>query len=165
MHSIPGVDTVDSITDDFCAQTKDVFGDFDDHGEKGGLVKLGQALDNGLVLVMSEWDDGAAHMLWLDSNYPVGADPSKPGVNRGPCPEDTGSPEDVEAENPDATVTWSKIRVGTIGSTYPSGWSKIMLNLCSQVETTLHRPLPSPQTTQPPQRTGRLPLEAPSQTP
>ena len=37
-------------------------------------------MDNGFVLVMSEWDDGAAHMLWLDSNYPPDADPSKPGV-------------------------------------------------------------------------------------
>ena len=38
-------------------------------------------MDNGYVLVMSEWDDGAAHMLWLDSNYPPDADPSKPGVS------------------------------------------------------------------------------------
>ena len=37
-------------------------------------------MENGYVLVMSEWDDGAAHMLWLDSNYPPDADPSKPGV-------------------------------------------------------------------------------------
>ena len=35
-------------------------------------------MENGYVLVMSEWDDGAAHMLWLDSNYPPDADPSKP---------------------------------------------------------------------------------------
>ena len=41
-------------------------------------------MDNGYVLVMSEWDDGAAHMLWLDSNYPPDADPSKPGVSDGP---------------------------------------------------------------------------------
>ena len=40
-----------------------------------------QSMDNGYVLVMSEWDDGAAHMLWLDSNYPPDADPSKPGVS------------------------------------------------------------------------------------
>merc|ERR1711971_1093910 len=117
--NMPGIDTVDSITDDFCGQTKVVFGDTDDHGEKGGLKKLGQSLENGHVLVMSEWDDGAAHMLWLDSNYPPDADPSKPGVNRGPCPSDSGDPGDVEANYPDATVTWSKIRVGTIGSTYP----------------------------------------------
>ena len=38
-------------------------------------------MENGYVLVMSEWDDGAAHMLWLDSNYPPDADPSKPGVS------------------------------------------------------------------------------------
>ena len=38
-------------------------------------------MENGYVLVMSEWDDGAAHMLWLDSNYPPDADPTKPGVS------------------------------------------------------------------------------------
>ena len=32
-----------------------------------------------------------------------------------------GDPGDVEGQYPDATVTWSKIRVGTIGSTYPLG--------------------------------------------
>ena len=34
-----------------------------------------------------------------------------------------GDPGDVEGNYPDATVTWSKIRIGTIGSTYPSGLS------------------------------------------
>ena len=28
---------------------------------------------------------GAAHMLWLDSNYPPDADPSKPGVGLACC--------------------------------------------------------------------------------
>merc|ERR1712126_322434 len=73
---------------------------------------------NGMVLVMSLWDDHDANMLWLDSNYPLDKDPSEPGVNRGPCPEDSGVPADVEAEFPDATVIFSKVRVGDLDSTY-----------------------------------------------
>ena len=42
---------------------------------------------------MSLWDDSEANMLWLDSDYPLNKDPSIPGVNRGPCRTDTGSPE------------------------------------------------------------------------
>ena len=70
-----------------------------------------------MTLIFSMWDDHAAHMLWLDSNYPPGlftilftflfmisclftlllvtiaeGDPSKPGVARGPCPTSSGVP-------------------------------------------------------------------------
>ena len=48
------------------------------------------------VLVMSLWDDGAAHMLWLDSEYPPDRDPSEPGVSRGSCSPDSGDPGEVE---------------------------------------------------------------------
>merc|ERR1712080_699903 len=57
----------------------------------------------------------------LDSNYPLDKDPSKPGVNRGPCPEDSGVPEDMESNYPDATVKYFNVRYGEIGSTYPGG--------------------------------------------
>ena len=45
---------------------------------------------------MSLWDDGAAHMLWLDSEYPPDRDPSEPGVSRGSCSPDSGDPGEVE---------------------------------------------------------------------
>ena len=80
---------------------------------------MGEQMKNGMVLVMSLWDDHESNMLWLDSNYPLDKDPSIPGVNRGPCPEDSGVPADVEANFPDATVIFSKIRVGDLDSTYP----------------------------------------------
>ena len=80
---------------------------------------MGEQMKNGMVLVMSLWDDHDANMLWLDSNYPPDKDPSIPGVNRGPCPEDSGVPDDVESEFPDSTVIFSKIRVGDLDSTYP----------------------------------------------
>ena len=79
---------------------------------------MGEQMKSGMVLVMSLWDDHTANMLWLDSDYPLDADPSKPGVNRGPCPRDSGKPEDMENNYPNSNVKFSKIRFGDIDSTY-----------------------------------------------
>merc|ERR1719498_1758032 len=68
-----------------------------------------------MVLVMSIWDDSAAHMLWLDSSFPVGS--SGPGVMRGPCPTTSGDPGPTRANYPDSLVKYMNIKVGTIGST------------------------------------------------
>ena len=65
----------DSITDDFCRdealefnipndQYSYQYSDFEKHG---GMASVSAALDRGLVLVMSLWDDHYANMLWLDS--------------------------------------------------------------------------------------------------
>lgn len=119
--NLDGIDRVDSITQEFCDQTKVVFDDVNDHAEHGGLKAMGESLDRGQVLVMSMWDDHDANMLWLDSNYPLDKDPSEPGVNRGPCSEDTGDPVDMESNYPDASVKYFNIKYGSIGSTYPGG--------------------------------------------
>jgi len=116
--NIPGVTPYDSITDAFCTEVKAIFGDPNDHGVKGGLQNMGESLRRGHVLVMSMWDDHEANMLWLDSNYPVGSDPNEPGNLRGPCPETSGQPDDVEEQWADAHVRFSNIRTGPIGSTY-----------------------------------------------
>ncbi len=58
-----GVDQYDSITDAFCHDTKNLFEDYNHHEELGGLKKMGEALKRGMVLVMSLWDDHAAHMV------------------------------------------------------------------------------------------------------
>ncbi len=71
-----------------------------------------------MVLVLSLWDDHEAHMLWLDSIYPEDADPSDPGVTRGPCDPSSGDPAEVEQEQADADVYFSNIRFGDIDSTY-----------------------------------------------
>ncbi|KAI5788352.1 cellulose 1,4-beta-cellobiosidase precursor [Geopyxis carbonaria] len=118
--AIDGIDEVDSITDDFCAQQKTAFGDTNDFEKKGALARMGEKLGAGMVLTMSIWDDHAAHMLWLDSAYPLDKDASAPGVTRGECSTDSGAPEDVEAASPDASVTFSNIKVGPIGSTFSS---------------------------------------------
>ena len=41
-----------------------------------------------------------------------------PGCDRGPCPNDSGEPSDVENTQPDATVYFKDIRFGPIDSTY-----------------------------------------------
>ncbi|TFK31362.1 glycoside hydrolase, partial [Crucibulum laeve] len=116
--NIPGMDAFDSISSDFCDAQKTAFGDTDDFGDKGGLANMGKALGNGMVLVMSVWDDHAVNMLWLDSTYPTDADPSQPGIARGTCSTDSGKPTDVESTNANASVTYSNIKFGDIGTTY-----------------------------------------------
>merc|ERR1711866_35629 len=109
----------DSITDDFCkdwvAETQDGTNFLD----KGGLGKIEEAIDAGVVLVMSLWDDHYANMLWLDSTYPV--DSSDPGAKRGSCPTTSGVPKDVESKQANAHVIFSDIKFGPIGSTVPHG--------------------------------------------
>jgi len=106
-----------SITDDFCSAQKKTFGDTDGFEQRGGMRAMGADFDKGMVLVMSLWDDHAAHMLWLDSSYPPGK--TGPGVDRGPCATDSGVPSDVQDKFPNAYVRYLDIRFGEIGSTLP----------------------------------------------
>ena len=78
---------------------------------------MGEAFKKGMVLVMSLWDDHEANMLWLDSDYPLEKDPNSPGVKRGPCSRESGKPDDVERQYGDATVSYSNIKFGHIGTT------------------------------------------------
>ncbi|KKY21377.1 putative glycosyl hydrolase family 7 protein [Diplodia seriata] len=107
-----------SITAEYCDAQKSVFGDNTSFQDKGGMASMSQALNAGMVLVMSVWDDHHSNMLWLDSSYPLDADVSKPGVARGTCSTDSGKPEDVEVENADASVVYSNIKVGDLNSTF-----------------------------------------------
>merc|ERR1712151_119402 len=104
-----------SITSDFCTAQKKETGDKDEFGIRGGLKQMGKALGRGMVLVMSIWDDTAAHMLWLDSTYPVGA--TGPGAERGPCDPSSGNPSDCRSKYGDSYVTYGNIKVGSLGST------------------------------------------------
>ncbi|KAG7379817.1 hypothetical protein PHYPSEUDO_008113 [Phytophthora pseudosyringae] len=106
-----------SLTDTQCSATKKLFGDKDDHKAKGGLKQMGLAMKRGMVLTMSLWTDNVAQCLWLDSDYPVTADASKPGVSRGTCAKTSGVPKEVIAEQADSSVVFSNIRFGAIGST------------------------------------------------
>lgn len=120
MSSVKSFDKqYNSVSDDYCNSQKTAFGDKNDFQAKGGLKAMGDSMEKGMVLVMSLWDDYAVHMLWLDSTYPPTKPTTDPGVARGTCSVDSGNPTDVEANHPDASVTYSNIKVGTIGSTYP----------------------------------------------
>merc|ERR1712070_682407 len=102
---------------DFCKAEVGLFDDKTNFLEKGGLKSMDAAMEHGMVLVLSLWDDHDVNMLWLDSDYPTDQDPSTPGVARGTCSKTSGKPEDLETNHPDASVSFSNIRYGEIGST------------------------------------------------
>lgn len=109
-----------SITDAFCDKQKDVFGDDPDFQKKGRLKTMSEALDRGMVLVLSLWDDTMSNMLWLDSAMGSGG-VQKPGVLRGPCSTDTGKPQEMRQKYPTATVSYMNIKYGEINSTFNAG--------------------------------------------
>lgn len=108
----------DSITNEFCADQKKTFNDNDTFTQKGGMSPFSASMDRGMVLVMSVWADHAAHMLWLDSSYPLDRPESQPGVKRGTCSRDSGKPSDVESQQANAQVAFGSIKFGPIGSTF-----------------------------------------------
>ncbi|KAK0436865.1 cellobiohydrolaseI [Armillaria borealis] len=113
-----GISAYNSITDDFCNAQKTLFGDTNSFEQRGGLAEMGDAFEAGMALVMSVWDDDAVNMLWLDSDYPTDADASQPGISRGPCATTSGVPATVESQNAGASVVYSNIKYGPIGSTF-----------------------------------------------
>lgn len=110
--------TYDGLSDAFCNAQKDYFGETNDFKKLGGMAQMSRGLSDGMTLVMSIWDDHDVNMLWLDSDYPTDADPSQPGVGRGTCSRDSGKPDEVENQHPDAYVAFSNIKYGDIDSTY-----------------------------------------------
>jgi len=111
--------TGNSITTAFCDAQKAAFGDKYTFKDKGGMESMSKALDAGMTLVMSVWDDHNSNMLWLDSTYPTTA--TGPGAARGSCDTSSGVPTDVESKSPGASVTYSNIKVGPINSTFAAG--------------------------------------------
>jgi cellulose 1,4-beta-cellobiosidase len=111
--NMPCMKADDSITTQFCADQKVVFGDVDDFKTKGGFGPMSTAMGTGMVLVVSIWDGHAANTFWLDSND---EDASTSGVARGACPTISGFPAHVESQPPDAAVTYSNLEFGPTGS-------------------------------------------------
>jgi len=118
MSNFTGLKPYDSVSDQFCNDQKALFGDHNSFEMLGGLKAMGNALQTGMVLVLSLWDDYAANMLWLDSDYPVNGTVTKPGIARGTCPTTSGVPAQVEAEYPNSSVKYFNIKYGDLGSTY-----------------------------------------------
>ncbi|KAF7972776.1 hypothetical protein HWV62_17042 [Athelia sp. TMB] len=147
--TIPGV-TGNSITQAFCDAQKTAFGDTNDFDTKGGLATIGESLARGVVLVLSIWDDYAANMLRLDSDYPPTSPATTPGVARGTCPTSSGAPADVEVNDTTASVTYSNIKIGPIGFAtfeppppYPSSASWSTVKSSSASTTTSSVPIPT----------------------
>lgn len=80
------------------------------------MSSMSSAMSKGMVLVMSLWNDHYSNMLWLDSTFPT--DSTKLGSERGTCAITSGDPVDVEKNSPSASVTYSNIKFGPIGSTF-----------------------------------------------
>lgn len=139
--NIPGMAPYDSITEQFCTDQKLAFEDENIFGAKGGLTNMGAAFERGMVLVMSIWDDHAANMLWLDSNYPVSGNPTKPGVARGSCSTGGAMPADLEVIGTFSSVTFSNIKFGDIGSTYSATGSATTTSSAASVCLTLYERL------------------------
>ena len=113
LSGVPG----NSITETFCKNQKSVFKDNTHFSDLGGLNQMATSLAKGHVLVMSLWSDVSVRMLWLDSTYPP-EKAGQPGSERGECSTDSGAPEDLQKNSPDAQVTFSNIKFGPIGSTF-----------------------------------------------
>merc|ERR1712176_1039256 len=118
MYKVNGNEYND-ISDDYCKDWVATTKDGTNFEEKGGMGAVEKAIDAGVVLVMSLWDDHYANMLWLDSTYPV--DSTDPGTLRGYCSADSGKPDDVESKQAKSHVIFSDIKFGPIGSTVPHG--------------------------------------------
>lgn len=68
---IPG-NPGNSINKEFCDAQKAAFGDTDTYNRHGGGAKMGEALDDGMVLVLSLWDDVSDLPLQLSDSIPRG---------------------------------------------------------------------------------------------
>merc|ERR1712048_1126059 len=130
----------DSITTDFCQDWVDTTKDGTNFLQKGGFDAVDKALEEGVVLVMSLWDDHFANMLWPDSIYPT--DSTDPSNYRGSCSKSSGVPADVESQSASSHVIFSNIKAGKIGTTTPS------------VPSPTPSPTPSPAPTPTPTPTG-----------
>ncbi|KAJ7142698.1 glycoside hydrolase, partial [Mycena epipterygia] len=86
-----GIPVGNSVTDAFCNAQKTATGDTNSFEARGGLKTMGAAFQKGMVLALSLWDDHEAEMFWLDSNYPLNASVTAPGVARDPSSATSGA--------------------------------------------------------------------------
>ena len=107
-----------SITDASAALQKREFGEENQFATQGGVASLGRALDRGLVLVFSIWDDASTGMQWLDSVFPKGS--TAPGSIRGPCdPSQTKTVAELRGAYGSARARFTQVSFGDINSTWP----------------------------------------------
>lgn len=109
-----------SLTPDFCEKQKVAFSDADIFANKGGFAQFSAAIAKPMVLVMSLWDDHYANMLWLDSTFPVDADPEAPGKGRGSCETSSGVPAEIESAQANNQVVYCELFHPHVLSSYDS---------------------------------------------
>lgn len=102
-------------SDEFCAAHKQVFGDRNSFAEKGGMKAMGEAMDRGMVIVISLWDDIAVQMNWLDSHID-NCNLSEPGCKRGPCDPAGGKPETLRQQHLDSSYIVTDLKWDDIGT-------------------------------------------------
>jgi len=157
--TFPSLNGATSLTDEVCDAQKALFGDVNDFKEKRGMKGMGESLKRGMVLALSLWVDFDSNLLWLDSDFPLNVDPSKPGVGRGDCPTTSGVPADVIAKSPNAKVVFSNIKWGPIGSTTDTGSAPTSAPVTQA-------PVTQPPVTQAPtQKPTQPPTQKPTQPP
>ena len=103
----------DSISDKQCAAQKKAFGEFDDFTPKGGLKAMGEAMERGMVLVLSLWDDASDHMIWLDATDPPPEQGQPPKKERRGARFVASATRRAAKAHPYAQVTLGKIRSAT----------------------------------------------------
>lgn len=111
----------DSITDKMCGAMAKEYNETLEYNfaKMGGLKSMGEALSRGMVLTLSIWDDALTRMLWLDSSkIAADKDPKQVGQTRGPCSFKSGNAEKMHESNKDASVTFTDVKSGPIGSTF-----------------------------------------------
>ncbi|KIO23989.1 carbohydrate-binding module family 1 protein [Tulasnella calospora MUT 4182] len=106
-----------SIKDNFCLAERNAFGEPDYFTPNGGLTSVGNSLKRGGVLVFGISDDKDRSLQWLDGVWPQDQIPTNPGVKRGSCDAASGNINETRASVPNASVTFSNVRIGVIGST------------------------------------------------
>jgi len=103
--NVAGQAAVNSEDDTYCSAAK--------FHSQGAMAGMGNAIKRGMVLIFSIWDDASGGMLWLDGN---------PGTTaasaNGPCPATFLNEADLMAAHGDASVTFSNIKSGELGSTF-----------------------------------------------
>lgn len=124
MIATPKVDVggqqFDSISDDYCKAEVAKFQDNTNFLAKGGMSSMDKAMEKGMVLVMSLWDDHDVNMLWLDSTYPTNGTCGS-GACRGTCATSSGVAKEIEASIPNSHVKYFNIKYGELGSTTAAG--------------------------------------------
>ncbi|KAJ6559235.1 cellobiohydrolase-like protein [Mycena vulgaris] len=109
--NVPGIPTSNSITDAFCAAQKTATGDTNNFAAHGGLATMGAALQKGMVLAMSLWDDHEAEIC-------SGSTATTRSTLALPRPVSPVALALLPLETPSNSVTFSNIKTGPIGSTF-----------------------------------------------